>query len=126
MIVSIALAHLYLEEDTSCALLEGEFVQNGMMTKEQFLAGYGLTQAVPGPLFTFASYIGAVLNGTLGATLATIAIFLPAFLLVIGVLPFWNSVRKISFIQGALLGVNAAVVGILIAAFTILFGRVQL
>ena len=87
-----------------------------MMTKEQFLAGYGLTQAVPGPLFTFASYIGAVLNGTLGATLATIAIFLPAFLLVIGVLPFWNSVRKISFIQGALLGVNAAVVGILIAA----------
>lgn len=107
-------------------LLEGEFVQNGMMTKEQFLAGYGLTQAVPGPLFTFASYIGAVLNGTLGATLATIAIFLPAFLLVIGVLPFWNSVRKISFIQGALLGVNAAVVGILIAAFTILFGQVQL
>lgn len=107
-------------------LLEGEFVQNGMMTKEQFLAGYGLTQAVPGPLFTFASYIGAVLNGTLGAILATIAIFLPAFLLVIGVLPFWNSVRKISFIQGALLGVNAAVVGILIAAFTIPFGRVQL
>ncbi|MGR5995938.1 chromate transporter [Bacillus cereus] len=88
-----------------------------MMTKEQFLAGYGLTQAVPGPLFTFASYIGAVLNGTLGATIATIAIFLPAFLLVIGVLPFWNNVRKISFIQGALLGVNAAVVGILIAAF---------
>ena len=69
-------------------LLEGEFVQNGMMTKEQFLAGYGLTQAMPGPLFTFASYIGAVLNGTLGAILATIAIFLPAFLLVIGVLPF--------------------------------------
>ncbi|MGR5987468.1 chromate efflux transporter [Bacillus sanguinis] len=98
-------------------LLEGEFVQNGMMTKEQFLAGYGLTQAMPGPLFTFASYIGAVLNGTLGAILATIAIFLPAFLLVIGVLPFWDSVRKISFIQGALLGVNAAVVGILIAAF---------
>ncbi len=88
-----------------------------MMTKEQFLAGYGLTQAMPGPLFTFASYIGAVLNGTLGAILATIAIFLPAFLLVIGVLPFWDSVRKISFIQGALLGVNAAVVGILIAAF---------
>ncbi|MED0875182.1 chromate transporter [Bacillus mobilis] len=98
-------------------LLEGEFVQNSMMTKEQFLAGYGLTQAVPGPLFTFASYIGAVLNGTLGAVLATIAIFLPAFLLVIGVLPFWDSVRKISYIQGALLGVNAAVVGILLAAF---------
>ncbi|MGQ4670842.1 chromate transporter [Bacillus toyonensis] len=60
-------------------LLESEFVQNGLMTKEQFLAGYGLTQAVPGPLFTFASYIGAVLNGTTGAVIATIAIFLPAF-----------------------------------------------
>lgn len=98
-------------------LLESEFVQNGLMTKEQFLAGYGLTQAVPGPLFTFASYIGAVLNGTTGAVIATIAIFLPAFLLVIGVLPFWDSVRKVPAIQGALLGVNAAVVGILIAAF---------
>ncbi|PEJ20754.1 ChrA protein [Bacillus toyonensis] len=98
-------------------LLESEFVQNGLMTKEQFLAGYGLTQAVPGPLFTFASYIGAVLNGTTGAVIATIAIFLPAFLLVIGVLPFWDSVRKVPAIQGTLLGVNAAVVGILIAAF---------
>lgn len=98
-------------------LLESEFVQNGFMTKEQFLAGYGLTQAVPGPLFTFASYIGAVLNGTAGAVIATIAIFLPAFLLVIGVLPFWDSIRKVPAIQGALLGVNAAVVGILIAAF---------
>ncbi|NKW98020.1 chromate efflux transporter, partial [Bacillus toyonensis] len=98
-------------------LLETEFVQNGMMTKEQFLAGYGLTQAVPGPLFTFASYIGAVLNGTMGATIATIAIFLPAFLLIIGVLPFWDSVRRLTYIQGALLGVNAAVVGILLAAF---------
>lgn len=98
-------------------LLESEFVQNGMMTKEQFLAGYGLTQAVPGPLFTFASYIGAALNGTAGAVVATIAIFLPAFLLVVGVLPFWDSVRRVSYIQGALLGVNAAVVGILLAAF---------
>ncbi|KFN02525.1 chromate transporter [Bacillus clarus] len=98
-------------------LLENEFVLNGMMTKEQFLAGYGLTQAVPGPLFTFASYIGAVLNGTTGATIATIAIFLPAFLLVVGVLPFWDSVRRIPYIQGALLGINAAVVGILLAAF---------
>ncbi|WP_459501850.1 chromate transporter [Bacillus sp. C1] len=98
-------------------LLENEFVLHGMMTKEQFLAGYGLTQGVPGPLFTFASYIGAVLDGTLGATLATIAIFLPAFLLVIGVLPFWDQVRRLSYVQGALLGVNAAVVGILLAAF---------
>lgn len=68
-------------------LLEGEFVQNGMMTKEQFLAGYGLTQAMPGPLFTFASYIGAVLNGTLGAILATIAIF---FLLSYSLLVFYH------------------------------------
>lgn len=98
-------------------LLENEFVLNGMMTKEQFLAGYGLTQAVPGPLFTFAAYIGTILDGALGATLATIAIFLPAFLLVIGVLPFWDQVRRLSYIQGALLGVNAAVVGILLAAF---------
>ncbi|PFE02351.1 ChrA protein [Bacillus cereus] len=98
-------------------LLENEFVLNGMMTKEQFLAGYGLTQAVPGPLFTFASYIGAVLDGTLGAILATIAIFLPAFLLVIGLLPFWDQVRRLSYVQGALLGINAAVVGILLAAF---------
>lgn len=98
-------------------LLENEFVLNGMMTKEQFLAGYGLTQAVPGPLFTFASYIGAVLDGLLGATLATIAIFLPAFLLVIGVLPFWDQIRRCSYIQGVLLGINAAVVGILLSAF---------
>ncbi|CAI8727046.1 MULTISPECIES: chromate transporter [Bacillus] len=98
-------------------LLENEFVLNSMMTKEQFLAGYGLTQAVPGPLFTFASYIGTVLGGALGATIATIAIFLPAFLLVIGVLPFWDQVRRLSYVQGALLGINAAVVGILLAAF---------
>ncbi|MEN1936919.1 chromate transporter [Paenibacillus sp. 102] len=98
-------------------LLENEFVLNGMMTKEQFLAGYGLTQAVPGPLFTFSSYIGTVLGGALGATLATIAIFLPAFLLVIGALPFWDQVRRLSYVQGAFLGINAAVVGILLAAF---------
>lgn len=98
-------------------LLENEFVGNGAITKEQFLAGYGLTQAVPGPLFTFAAYIGTVMNGVLGATLATIAIFLPAFLLVVGVLPFWDQMRSKSYIQGALLGINAAVVGILLAAF---------
>ncbi|MDM5157281.1 chromate transporter [Bacillus sp. DX1.1] len=98
-------------------LLENEFVLNGIMTKEQFLAGYGLTQAVPGPLFTFAAYIGVSLDGIPGATLATIAIFLPAFLLVIGVLPFWDYLRRQPSIQGALFGINAAVVGILLAAF---------
>lgn len=65
-------------------LLEGEFIQNGMMTKEQFLAGYGLTQAMPGPLFTFASYIGAVLNGTLGQYSQQLrSFFLPSYSLLV-------------------------------------------
>ncbi|WP_242216772.1 chromate transporter [Bacillus cereus group sp. BfR-BA-01380] len=98
-------------------LLENEFVSNGYITKEQFLAGYGMTQAVPGPLFTFAAYIGAIMNGAVGATIATIAIFLPAFLLVVGVLPFWDALRRKPYVQGAMFGINAAVVGILLAAF---------
>lgn len=98
-------------------LLEREFVPGGWLSEEAFLAGYGATQAVPGPLFTFAAYIGTVLNGWGGGLLATFAIFLPAFLLVVGTLPFWNSFRKNTKIQGALMGVNAAVVGILISAF---------
>ncbi|MFI8707041.1 chromate transporter [Bacillus sp. NPDC077411] len=98
-------------------LLENEFVSNGYITKEQFLAGYGMTQAVPGPLFTFAAYIGAIMNGAAGATIATIAIFLPAFLLVVGVLPFWDALRRKPYVQGAMFGINAAVVGILLAAF---------
>ncbi|WP_078556568.1 chromate transporter [Bacillus alkalicellulosilyticus] len=97
-------------------LLEREFVPTGWLTQEQFLAGYGAAQAVPGPLFTFAAYIGAVINGWKGGLLATIAIFLPAFLLILGTLPFWNSLRRNPNIKGALMGVNAAVVGILIAA----------
>ncbi|PEA52751.1 ChrA protein [Bacillus pseudomycoides] len=98
-------------------LLENEFVSNGYITKEQFLAGYGMTQAVPGPLFTFAAYIGTIMDGTAGATIATIAIFLPAFLLVVGVLPFWDALRRKPYVQGAMFGINAAVVGILLAAF---------
>lgn len=98
-------------------LLEREFVPTGWISDEEFLAGYGAAQAVPGPLFTFAAYIGAVINGWQGGLLATIAIFLPAFLLVFGTLPFWGSLRKNPKIKGALMGVNAAVVGILIAAF---------
>ncbi|MBS4213172.1 chromate transporter [Neobacillus rhizophilus] len=98
-------------------LLEREFVPTGWLSKEEFLAGYGAAQAVPGPLFTFAAYIGAVINGWKGGVVATIAIFLPAFLLVFGTLPFWNSLRRSPRIKGALTGVNAAVVGILIAAF---------
>jgi len=98
-------------------LLEREFVPTGWLSKENFLAGYGLAQAVPGPLFTFAAYIGAVINGWKGGLLATFAIFLPAFLLILGTLPFWDTLRRIPKINGALIGVNAAVVGILISAF---------
>jgi chromate transporter len=97
-------------------LLEREVVPTGWVSREDFLAGYGAAQAVPGPLFTFAGYLGAMANGISGAVIATVAIFLPAFLLIIGVLPFWNSLRKNPKVQGALMGVNAAVVGILLAA----------
>lgn len=97
-------------------LLEREFVPTGLLTKEEFLAGYGATQAVPGPLFTFASYIGAVMNGWQGGLIATVAIFTPAFLLIYGALPFWDQLRRNEKVRGALMGVNAAVVGILLAA----------
>ncbi|MGD7044981.1 chromate transporter [Jeotgalibacillus proteolyticus] len=98
-------------------LLEREFVPTGWISQEDFLAGYGAAQAVPGPLFTFAAYLGAVMDGWSGGLLATFAIFLPAFLLILGALPFWNQLRQNSSIKGALTGVNAAVVGILISAF---------
>ncbi|BCB03593.1 hypothetical protein KH172YL63_17260 [Bacillus sp. KH172YL63] len=98
-------------------LLEREFVPTGWLSEEAFLAGYGAAQAVPGPLFTFAAYIGAVIDGWKGGLIATVAIFLPAFLLIFGSLPFWNSMRKNPKIKAALMGVNAAVVGILISAF---------
>lgn len=97
-------------------MLEREVVPTGWISKEDFLAGYGAAQAVPGPLFTFAAYLGAMVNGIFAAIVATIAIFLPAFLLIIGALPFWNSLRQSTRIQGALAGINAAVVGILLAA----------
>lgn len=98
-------------------LLEREFVPTGFISEESFLAGYGAAQAVPGPLFTFASYIGADIGGWAGGLMATVAIFLPAFLLILGTLPFWYSLRENSKIKGAFMGVNAAVVGILISAF---------
>ncbi|MFC4402580.1 chromate transporter [Gracilibacillus xinjiangensis] len=98
-------------------LLEQEFVPTGWLSEEAFLAGYGAAQAVPGPLFTFAAYLGALMNGWTGGLLATIAIFLPAFLLIFGTLPFWDSLRHNPKVKGALMGVNAAVVGILISAF---------
>ncbi|KYG33356.1 chromate efflux transporter [Alkalihalobacillus trypoxylicola] len=98
-------------------LLEKEFVPSGMISAEDFLAGYGATQAVPGPLFTFAAYIGTIMGGWSGGLLATFAIFLPAFLLILGTLPFWDILRQHSKLKGALMGINAAVVGILISAF---------
>ena len=97
-------------------LLQAEVVPPGWVSNEQFLAGYGAAQAVPGPLFTFAAYLGAVMNGWAGAALALGAIFLPAFLLVVGALPFWEVLRtRVSF-QAALRGINAAVVGLLLSA----------
>lgn len=101
-------------------LLQAAVVTPGWVTNDTFLAGYGAAQAVPGPLFTFAAYLGAVMgtepNGWSGAALCLVAIFLPSFLLIIGVLPFWETVRKYPGVQAAMRGVNAAVVGILLAA----------
>jgi len=97
-------------------LLQAEVVGPGWITNEQFVAGYGATQAVPGPLFTFSAYLGAVMNGWGGALLTLVAIFLPSFLLVVGALPFWDMLRANAKFQSALSGINAAVVGLLIAA----------
>jgi chromate transporter len=97
-------------------LLEQEVVSPGWMTEQQFLAGYGAAQAVPGPLFTFAAYLGMAMKGWVGAAAALLAIFLPAFLLVIGVLPFWHSLRQRASAKRALFGINAIVVGMLLAA----------
>ncbi|WP_127582280.1 chromate efflux transporter [Paenibacillus koleovorans] len=97
-------------------LLEREVVPNGWVDSGSFLAGYGLTQAMPGPLFTFAAYLGAVTGGIPYALLATAAVFLPSILLLYGVLPFWGVLRRSPKVQGALAGMNAAVVGLLLAA----------
>jgi chromate transporter len=101
-------------------LLQAEVVQPGWIGRDVFLAGYGAAQAVPGPLFTFAAYLGMMLgpspHGWLGAILCLGAIFLPSFLLVVGVLPFWDRLRRRVAVQAALQGVNAAVVGLLLAA----------
>lgn len=98
-------------------LLERELVPNGFLSEEMFLAGYGAAQAIPGPLFTFSSYLGQVASGLTGAIVATIGIFLPSFLLLIGILPFWKSISQFKAVRAALIGVNASVVGILLAAF---------
>jgi chromate transporter len=101
-------------------LLQAGVVEPGWVTRDAFVAGYGAAQAVPGPLFTFAAYLGAVMipqpDGLAGGVLCLIAIFLPSFLLVIGVLPFWDGLRRRPQAQAVLRGVNAAVVGLLLAA----------
>ena len=100
--------------------LEAETVENGWLTAEQFIAGYGASQAIPGPLFTFSAYLGTVMDigpgGIPGALIALIAIFLPSFLLVIAILPFWNQLSQATNFRAALVAINAAVVGILAAA----------
>jgi chromate transporter len=101
-------------------LLQSEVVPPGWVSNDAFLAGYGAAQAVPGPLFTFAAYLGTVMtgepNGIRGALICLLAIFASSFLLVIGALPFWDTLRRIGAVQNALLGVNAVVVGLLLAA----------
>ncbi len=101
-------------------LLQTAVVPSGWVSNEIFLAGYGITQAMPGPLFTFAAFLGASMrqspSGWLGGLVCLLAIFLPSFLLVTGALPLWAGLRHNRRIQAALMGVNAAVVGLLLAA----------
>ena len=101
-------------------LLQHSVVPPGWVGNDAFLAGYGAAQAVPGPLFTFAAYLGTVMgpppNGWIGGLICVSAIYLPSFLLLLGVLPFWDTLRRRAGIRSALMGVNAAVVGLLLAA----------
>ena len=101
-------------------LLQAEVVRPGWVSEDTFLAGYGAAQAVPGPLFTFAAYLGAVMrpepDGVVGAAICLIAVFVPGLLLVVGALPFWDTLRTRPGAQAALRGTNAAVVGLLGAA----------
>lgn len=101
-------------------LLQAELVPSGWVNPDVFLAGYGLVQAVPGPLFTFAAFLGASMNhepaGWLGGIVCLLAIFAPSFLLVVGALPFWERLRSHARMRSALSGTNAAVVGLLLAA----------
>lgn len=101
-------------------LLQAAVVAPGWVDRDAFLAGYGVAQAVPGPLFSFAAFLGAAMrhgpSGWAGGLLCLVAIFLPAFLLVAGALPFWERLRRNARMRGALAGINAAVVGLLLAA----------
>jgi chromate transporter len=102
-------------------LLQAAVVPPGWISKDLFLAGYGAAQAVPGPLFTVSAYLGAVMRpgptGWAGGMICLFAIFLPSFLLLLGILPYWEKLRRRKAVRCALMGVNAAVVGLLLAAF---------
>lgn len=102
-------------------LLQTDLVASGQISSNTFLAGYGAAQAVPGPLFSFAAFVGASMKqdptGITGGLLALVAIFTPSFLLVAGALPFWQKLRSNAQLTAALTGINAAVVGLLLAAF---------
>src|SRR5882724_7664582 len=97
-------------------LLHASVVEPGWVSEDAFLSGYGAAQAVPGRLFTFAAYLGAMMTGWVGAGLCLVAIFLPGLLLVVGVLPFWASLGRGALMRASLRGVNAAVVGVLLGA----------
>ena len=101
-------------------LLESYTVQNGWISESSFLAGYGAAQALPGPLFAFSAFLGTAVNtgptGITGGVLALVMIYVPSWLLVLGAMPFWNHLRKVHLARAALLGANAAVVGLLFAA----------
>jgi chromate transporter len=101
-------------------LLESAVVTAGKVSEAQFLAGYGATQAVPGPIFSFAAYLGYLLpgkdGGIIGAMVASVFIFLPGFLLVLAVLPYWQRISQQAKAKEAIAGANAAVVGLLAAA----------
>ena len=98
-------------------LLHTELVPQGLVSHETFLAGYGTAQAIPGPLFTFAAYLGTTIDGIAGGLICVTAIFIPSFLLVIGVLPVWEAISAYPRMKHILWGVNASVVGLLLAAF---------
>lgn len=101
-------------------LLQSEVVDTGWVTQDAFLAGYGAAQGIPGPLFTFAGYLGATMAHfrypLVSGLVCLVAIFLPSFLLILGILPFWAKLRSVTWFRGPLGGVNAAVVGLLLAA----------
>ena len=102
-------------------LLQAEVVNTGWVSQSDFMTGYGLAQAIPGPLFTFSAYLGASSTiepaGWIGALIALVGIFLPSFLLIFGIMPFWEKLREMHHIRNILLGINAAVVGLLLSAF---------